>query len=166
MPKAPDLHTWSWTTTPPAAPLRSTSGRCASLLNMAGGRSKQVFKTWLAGRTQVWRDRIEVVAMDGFTGFKIAAAEELPGAVAVMDAFHAVRSAGDALDLCRRRVQQARRGHRASKGDPLYDARRDPAHRTACSPTSRLLDCAERLDTEPAVGERHLPSHAHSVRIG
>ena len=27
--------------------------------------------------------------MDGFTGFKIATTEELPDAVAVMDAFHA-----------------------------------------------------------------------------
>jgi transposase len=34
---------------------------------MAEGRSKQVSKTWLAGRPQAWRDRIEVVAMDGFT---------------------------------------------------------------------------------------------------
>jgi hypothetical protein len=30
---------------------------------------------------------VEVVAMDGFTGFKTAAAEELPDAVAVMDPF-------------------------------------------------------------------------------
>jgi transposase len=37
--------------------------------------------------------------MDGFTGFKTAAAEELPDAVAVMDRFHVVRLAGDALDI-------------------------------------------------------------------
>ena len=96
----------------------------ARLLDMVEGRSKQVFKTWLAGRPQAWRDRIEVVAMDGFTGFKTAAAEELPDAVAVMDPFHVARLAGDALDLCRRRVQQARHGHRGRKGDPLYNARR------------------------------------------
>ena len=36
--------------------------------------------------------------MDGFTGFKTATAEELPDAVAVMDPFHVVRLAGDALD--------------------------------------------------------------------
>jgi transposase len=91
---------------------------------MVEGHSKQVFKTWLAGRPQAWRDRIEVVAMDGFTGFTTAAAEELPDAVAVMDPFHVARLAGDALDLCRRRVQQARHGHRGRKGDPLYNARR------------------------------------------
>jgi len=34
---------------------------------------------------QDWRGRVEVVAMDGFTGFKSAAGEELPQARAVMD---------------------------------------------------------------------------------
>ena len=62
--------------------------------------------------------------MDGFTGFKTATAEELPDAVAVMDPFHVVRLAGDALDRCRRRVQQDIHGHRGRSGDPLYAARR------------------------------------------
>jgi transposase len=96
----------------------------ARLLDMVEGRSKQAFKTWLAERPQAWRERVEVVAMDGFTGFKTAATEELPDAVAVMDPFHVVRLAGDALDQCRRRVQQAIHGHRGRKEDPLYRARR------------------------------------------
>jgi transposase len=96
----------------------------ARLLDMVEGRSKQTFKTWLADRPQAWRDAVEVVAMDGFTGFKTAAAEELPDAVAVMDPFHVVRLAGDALDQCRRRIQQAIHGHRGRKDDPLYRARR------------------------------------------
>ena len=91
---------------------------------MVEGRSKQAFKTWLAERPEAWRDGIEVVAMDGFTGFKTATTEELPDAVAVMDPFHVVRLAGDALDQCRRRVQQAIHGHRGLKDDPLYAARR------------------------------------------
>jgi hypothetical protein len=62
--------------------------------------------------------------MDGFTGFKTATAEELPDATAVMDPFHVVRLAGDALDRCRRRVQLAIHGHRGMKNDPLYSARR------------------------------------------
>lgn len=96
----------------------------ARLLDMVEGRSKQVFKTWLAERPEAWRQGVEVVAMDGFSGFKSATAEELPDAVAVMDPFHVVRLAGDALDRCRRRVQQAVHGHRGHKGDPLYSARR------------------------------------------
>jgi len=96
----------------------------ARLLDMVQGRSKQAFKTWLADRPKTWRDRVEVVAMDGFTGFKTATNEELPEAIAVMDPFHVVRLAGEALDQCRRRVQQDTRGHRGRKGDPLYSARR------------------------------------------
>jgi len=65
-----------------------------------------------------------VVAMDSFTGFKTAAAEELPDAVTVMDPFRVVRLAGDALDRCRRRTQQDLHGHRGRATDPLYRARR------------------------------------------
>jgi len=104
-------------------PIREGTGP-ARLLDMLEGRSKQVFKQWLAARPQSWRDGLEVVAMDGFTGFKTATTEELPDAVAVMDPFHVVRLAGDALDQCRRRVQQDTRGHRGRTADPLYAARR------------------------------------------
>lgn len=44
--------------------------------------------------------------MDGFTGFKSAAAEESPDAKAIMAPFHIVHLAGNALDECRRRIQQ------------------------------------------------------------
>ncbi|UER53246.1 ISL3 family transposase [Kineosporiaceae bacterium SCSIO 59966] len=104
-------------------PVREGTGP-ARLLDMVAGRSKQAFKAWLDARPQHWRRGVEVVAMDGFTGFKTATAEELPDAVAVMDPFHVVRLAGDALEDCRRRVQQDTRGHRGRKGDPLYNARR------------------------------------------
>jgi transposase len=96
----------------------------ARLLDMVEGRSKQAFKQWLTEREEAWREAVEVVAMDGFTGFKTATTEELPDAVAVMDPFHVVRLGGDALDRCRRRVQQAIHGNRGRRGDPLYSARR------------------------------------------
>jgi len=41
-----------------------------------------------------------------------------------MDPFHVARLAGDALDRCRRRVQQDLHGHRGRKGDPLFASRR------------------------------------------
>ena len=104
-------------------PIRDDTGP-ARLLDMVEGRSKQAFKTWLASRPQAWRDGVEVVAMDGFTGFKTATTEELPDATAVMDPFHVIRLAGDALDGCRRRVQQELHGHRGRAQDPLYRARR------------------------------------------
>ena len=98
----------------------------ARLLDMVEGRSKQAFTTWLADRPQAWRDAVDVVAMDGFTGFKTATTEELPDAVAVMDPFLVVRLAGDALDRCRRRVQQnstataAARPTRSTEPDARY----------------------------------------------
>jgi transposase len=104
-------------------PIRNGTGP-SRLLDMVEGRSTAVLSTWLAGRPREWRDRVEVVAMDGFTGFKTATSKELPEAVAVMDPFHTVRLAGDALDRCRRRVQQDLHGHRGRTTDPLYRARR------------------------------------------
>ncbi|MDQ1290035.1 MAG: hypothetical protein QG622_3601 [Actinomycetota bacterium] len=104
-------------------PVRAGTGP-ARLLDMVQGRSKKAFKQWLADRPRAWRDGVEVVAMDGFTGYKTAATEELPDVVPVMDPFHVVRLGGDALDDCRRRVQQTTCGHRGRSGDPLYGARR------------------------------------------
>jgi transposase len=127
----------------------------ARLLDMVEGRSKQAFKTWLADRDQAWRDAVEVVAMDGFTGFKTAAAEELPDAVAVMDPFHVVRLAGDALDQCRRRVQQAVHGHRGMKGDPLYSARR-----TLCTGADLLTDKQTDRLTALFADDRHVEVEA------
>jgi transposase len=77
-------------------PIRNGTGP-SRLLDMVEGRSKSVFGTWLAERDQAWRDNVEVVAMDGFTGFKTATAEELPDATAVMDPFHVVRVRHEAL---------------------------------------------------------------------
>ncbi len=96
----------------------------ARLLDMIPGRSKAVFKTWLSERSKTWADGIETIAMDGFAGFKTAAAEELRAATAVMDPFHVVKLAGDALDQCRRRIQQQIHGHRGHAGDPRYTSRR------------------------------------------
>ncbi len=42
-------------------PIRDRSGP-ARLLDMVEGRSKQVFKEWLAARPEAWREAIEVVA--------------------------------------------------------------------------------------------------------
>ena len=104
-------------------PVRDKSGP-ARLLDMVEGRSKRAFQQWLAEREESWREGLEVVAMDGFSGFKTAATEELPDAVTVMDPFHVVRLAGNALDECRRRVQLATCGHRGRTTDPLYRSRR------------------------------------------
>ena len=123
-------------------PIRDRSGP-SRLLDMIPGRSKKVFTTWLSSQPDTWREGIEIVAMGGFTGFKSAAAEELPGARAVMDPFHVVHLAGDALDECRRRTGQELHHRRGRASDPLYKARR-MLHTRSCLLTPcqqhRILD--------------------------
>ncbi|VBA36075.1 hypothetical protein LAUMK191_01256 [Mycobacterium attenuatum] len=96
----------------------------ARLLDVVEGRSKKAFQQWLADRPKDWRDHVEGVAMEGFSGFKTATVEELPDVATVMAPFHVVRLAGNALDEWRRGAQLATHGHRGRKTDPLYACRR------------------------------------------
>src|SRR4051812_32367802 len=59
-----------------------------------------------------------------FRGDMNAIRDELPDATAVLDAFHVVKLAGNALDEVRGRVQQAALHRRGHKDDPLYRIRR------------------------------------------
>jgi Transposase len=122
-------------------PVQNKTGP-ARLLDMVEGRSKRAFKTWLAERPRSWRDAVEVVAMEGFTGFKTATTEEVPDAVAVMDPFHVVRLAGQ-----RPRTSAGAgsswppAGTGAAK--PTRSTRRGGPYRPGptCSPTSRRPGC-------------------------
>ncbi|WP_068480492.1 transposase [Pseudoclavibacter helvolus] len=87
------------------APIRTKSGPSRPL-DVVEGRSKAGFRNWLGASPDAWRTGVQVVAMDGFLGFKSAAIEQLPDAIEV-------------LDTCRERVQQAMTGHRGRAGDPL-----------------------------------------------
>ena len=104
-------------------PVLEGTGR-ARLLDLVPGRSAAALRTWLATQSSTFRDQVQVVAMDGFGGYKTAASDQLPEATAVMDPFHVVALAGTKLDLCRQRVQQQTRGHRGRSADPLYRVRR------------------------------------------
>ena len=104
---------------------------------------------------QDWRGRVEVVAMDGFTGSGNVAGEELPKARAVMDPY-ARRGPG-----CRqaRPVPPPRptaiTGRQGRKSDPLYRA-----GRTLRTRASLLTDAqAQRLENLFA-DERHVPIQA------
>jgi len=50
----------------------------ARLLDLVEGRSAAAFADWLAARTPTFREQVEVVAMDGFTGYKNAATSTEP----------------------------------------------------------------------------------------
>ena len=75
------------------------------------------------GRGEDFRSGIQIATLDPFRGYKNAIDDQLQDATSVLDAFHIVKLAGDALDEVRRRVQQDTTGHRGRKGDPLYQIR-------------------------------------------
>ena len=116
-------------------PTRTRTGP-SRLLAVLEGRSKQAFKSWLEAQTKAFRDRVEIVAMDGFTGYKTAAVETIDTITTVMDPFHVVALVGDKLDRCRQRAQQETLGHRGRSGDPLYGIRR--VARTRAGAADRL----------------------------
>ena len=132
-------------------PVLDSSGR-ARLLDLVAGRSAAAVTSWLAARTPAFRAHVEIVAMDGFGGYKNAATSAVPDAVTVMDPFHVVALAGAKLDLCRQRVQQDTTGHRGRAGDPLYRVRRTLRTRTA------LLTTRQRARLEAVFAEDvHVP---------
>jgi transposase len=96
----------------------------ARLLDLVPGRSATALATWLSAQPADFVAGVEVVAMDGFAGYKTAATEVIPDAVTVMDPFHVVALAGIKLDLIRQRIQQQTLGRRGHTGDPLYGIRR------------------------------------------
>ena len=154
----------------------------AHLLDVVPERSKKPLKTRPSQRDQACRRWVEVVAMDGFTGFKNAAGEEVPEARAVMDPFHVVSLTLAQLDECRRRVQHETAGWRGRKGNPLYQARRTlrtdagmltdypgPAPHPARTNTKGRSRSAFRPTTTgpaygPSIGPRPQPSDVRTPR--
>ena len=67
-------------------PTRTRTGP-SRLLAVVEGRSKQAFKSWLEAQTKAFRDRVEIVAMDGFAGYKTAAVETIDAVTTVMDPY-------------------------------------------------------------------------------
>lgn len=94
------------------------------LLDMAPGRSGAVVREWVQAQPFWFADQIKVATIDAFAGYAAAIRDTLPGAVLVVDHFHAIRLASEAVNDVRRRVQQTTTGHRGRKADPLYGIRR------------------------------------------
>lgn len=95
----------------------------ARLLDLVPGRTGAVYGDWLKARGEDFRARVAVATLDAFGGYKNAIDDQLEDATAVLDAFHVVKLATEALDEVRRRVQQQIHGHRGRKDDPLYGIR-------------------------------------------
>ncbi len=104
--------------------LRPAVGGPARLLDVVEGCSGAGGADWRAERGDHWCARVRAAALDPFRGYEVALRRGLPSATVVLDPFHAVRLAQDAINTVRRRVQQDTLGHRGHKGDLLYSIRR------------------------------------------
>jgi transposase len=103
---------------------RDADGRLhARLLDVRPGRSGTVYAGWLGEQTKDFIDAIEHAALDPFRGYANAIRDELPDAVAVLDAFHVVKLGTQVVDEVRRRVQQDTLHQRGHRDDPLYKIR-------------------------------------------
>jgi transposase len=110
--------------------------RRGQLLDVVAGRDARGPCRWLADRPTGWLAGIEWASLDLSASYRTVFDTTLPDATQVADPFHVVRLANQALDECRRRVQNETLGHRGRKTDPLYRARR------------RLTMAAERLSVD------------------
>ena len=135
---------------------RDKDGRTrARLLDLVPGRSGTVYKDWLKARGDAFRAHVQVATLDPFRGYKNAIDDQLADATAVLDAFHVVKLATQAVDEVRRRIQQDIHGHRGRKDDPLYRIRN-----ILRSGVENLTDRQQnRLAEAIAADERHDEVH-------
>jgi len=120
----PSRHGWDRQVTAMVDLTRDRDGCLrARLLDVVPGRSGTAYKTWLKSQPDGFADGVEHAALDPFRGYANAIRDELPDAVAVLDAFHVVRLGTAVVDEVRRRVQQHQLGHRGHRDDPLYRIR-------------------------------------------
>ena len=133
-------------------PTRTNTGP-SRLLAAVEGRSEKALKSWLDEQPAHFLQAVEVVAMDGFTGYKNAAVTTIENVVTVMDPFHVVALAGQRLDECRQRLQQDTLGHRGRSGDPLYGIRRVARTRASLLTPKQWFRLLGGFDTDP----RHEP---------
>jgi transposase len=103
------------------------------LLGQVAGRTGKAVTGWLEDRSQDWKDQVAFVAIDPCAVYRTAVTRSLPHAVIVVDHFHLVRLANQAVTRVRQRVTRQVFGRRGTTRDPAWANRR------------RLLRGRERL---------------------
>ena len=97
---------------------------CGQVLGIVDGRDSAAVGGWLSERSQAWRNRIRVVAIDPSAAFKRAITKQLPNAQISVDPFHLVQLANLMVTRVRQRLVREREQRRGRKVDPAW------AHRT------------------------------------
>ena len=129
-----DSDSGRWVRTDPGDTGFVDLGVDQGLLGQIEGRTGAAVRQWLSEQSELFRASITHVVIDPSAAYAAAVtAELLPNAVLVVDHFHLVKLANDALTAVRRRVTFATHGSRGRKQDPEWANRR------------RLLTARERL---------------------
>ena len=100
-----------------------TDGR---IIDVFDGRNANDLTGWLDEQPVEWVAGIKVISLDPHEGYRTAVnhCKALAQVTMVVDPFHIVRLAGQAVTKCRQRVQQTTLARRGWKGDPLYGIRK------------------------------------------
>jgi transposase len=106
------------------------------LLGQVAGRTGTAVTGWLEDRGQDWKNQVAYVAIDPCAACRSAVERSLPHAVIVVDHFHLVRLANQAVTRVRQRVTRQSLGRRGTARDPAWANRR------------RLLRGRERLSEQ------------------
>lgn len=90
------------------------------VLGVVDGRSSRNVTAWLAGRSEAWLDRLEVVAIDPSATFRTAIRKVLPTVDISVDHFHLVKLGNQMLTEVRQRVVREVLGRRGRKQDAVW----------------------------------------------
>jgi transposase len=85
-----DVDTGAWTRVEPWM-TTIVNTRSGQVLGIVDGRDSVAVEGWLGARSQTWRDRISVVAIDPSAAFRKAITGCLPNAKIAVDPFHLVQ---------------------------------------------------------------------------
>jgi transposase len=113
----PDTNAWRrvepWMTT-------FVNLQTGQVIGIVDGRHSAAVTTWLDARSQAWRDRVEVVAMDPSATYRSAITKALPGAAISVDHWHLVRLANLMVTSVRQRVAREWLGRRGRATDGAW----------------------------------------------
>lgn len=110
---------------------------------------------WLDARGADWKAAVRAVAMDPAAGYRAAVERALPQARIVVDHFHLVRLANQAVTEVRQRVVRTRHRRRGRRADPAWAHRRlllRAGDRLSSRALRRLAAVLERDDPTNEIG--------------
>lgn len=152
--------------------------RVGGLLGLVPGRSGAAVEAWLGQQSEQWKAGIEIVALDPSAPFAAAIRRQLPHATIVVDHWHLVRLANQAVTQVRQRVAREHLGRRGRRTDlawahrqlllragntlsrkGLARLRRVLAEDDPTSEISAAWGCKELLRQLLAARDRHTAAH-------